>query len=338
MKQKFSTPSWSRKATGSMVTIAAAALAISLAACDDSSSGPSIDDLNEPSSKNVTSSKTNGNSSDENSSASQEETSSTSQDEQCDALIPQCGFSEQELCDMGISAYCNSGSSSSTATCSHLTDSDCRISEGCSPTPCMNGTRVLDCVTNSEYVCKSGSWQLAVTCANISGVNGNDRWNCDEDDFTLTTDCSDNSITYMCVSNHWFKIEDCDPTKPNCGFDNYKLCRETRLGRFCVDSDWVNEPCDPEVHGYERTLYTYDDPSNPENSSFTQMRYFCDNGEWISEKDYYNCDPMKDCGGVKDKSDDHGILPDGAPCEKDGAKMVVEGYTFQCINYKWTRL
>ena len=45
---------------------------------------------------------------------------------------------------------------------------------------------------------------------------------------------------------------------------------------------------------------------------------------------------MMDCG--YNKSDDHGILPDGAPCEKDGAKMIVEGYTFQCINYKWKRL
>ena len=42
----------------------AAALAISLAACDDSSSAPSGDDQTEPSSETVTSSETNGNSSD----------------------------------------------------------------------------------------------------------------------------------------------------------------------------------------------------------------------------------------------------------------------------------
>ena len=337
MKQKFSTSSWSRKATGSMVTIAAAALAISLAACDGSSSGPSIDDLNEPSSKNVTSSKTNGNSSDENSSASQEETSSTSQDEQCDALIPQCGFSEQELCDMGISAYCNSGSSSSTATCSHLTDSDCRISEGCSPTPCMNGTKVLDCATNSEYVCKSGTWQVAETCANISSVTGNDRWNCDENDFTLTTDCADNSITYMCVSNHWFKIEGCDPTKPKCGFDDYTICEKTMLKAYCLKTEWLDEPCD---YGNDpgRFLYVYHNPDDPNDLGHTQVRYFCNaSGNW--EEENYGCsDPMMDCGNGNNKSDDHGILPDGAPCEKDGAKMIVEGYTFQCINYKWTRL
>ena len=275
-----------------MLTISAAALTITLAACDDSSSasnagGPENEEIssesnggessaNVESSATVTSSATSGNSSNSNgnSATSQNGDSSNSQN--------------------GTSSA--SSSSNSAETCSHITDNECRITQGCSMTPCMHGSRVLDCATNSEYVCKSGSWQLAVTCANISSVTGNDRWNCDEDDFTLLPDCSDNSITYMCVSNHWFKIDDCDLTKPNCGFDNYKLCRETRLKKFCVDSAWVKEPCDPEVHGFERTLYTYDEPDNPEETSFTQMRYFCENGEWISEKNSYNCAPMMDCG------------------------------------------
>jgi hypothetical protein len=201
----------------------------------------------------------------------------------------------------------------------------------------MNGTRVLDCVTNSEYVCKSGSWQLAVTCANISGVNGNDRWNCDEDDFTLTTDCADNSITYMCVSNHWFKIEGCDPTKPKCGFDDYTICEKTMLKAYCLKTEWLDEPCD---YGNDpgRFLYVYHNPDDPNDLGHTQVRYFCNaSGNW--EEENYGCsDPMMDCGNGNNKSDDHGILPDGAPCEKDGAKMIVEGYTFQCINYKWTRL
>ena len=320
MKQKFSTSSWSRKVTGSMATIAAAALTISLAACDDSSSAPSGDDLIEPSSETVTSSETNGNSSDSNGN------SANSQNGNSSASVDESSSSTE-----------TSSSSNSVATCSHITDNECRISQGCSMSPCMHGTKVLDCATNSEYVCKSGSWQVAETCVNISGINGNDRWNCDEDDFTLLPDCK-NDTTYMCVSNHWFKTEDCDPTKPNCGFDNYKLCRITRLKKFCVDSAWVKEPCDPEVHGFERTLYTYDEPDNPEETSFTQMRYFCENGEWISEKNSYNCPPMMDCGNGNNKSDDHGILPDGAPCTNEGEQMTVESYNYQCINYKWTIL
>ena len=382
----------------------AAALAFSLAACDDSSSvnnatGPSDDDLNRLSSEAVTSSETTGDSTDRkssdsngNSAPSQNDTSSASQNGNSSAEVD------------------GSSSSFNMPTCSHYTDSDCRISEGCSPTPCEPGTRFVDCATNRDYVCNGGVWTVviessssvtpssssssaekkcfdfenmcpvcndgancpvtnracdacnvegeiaydcttkeqyvcteyrwqknAVSCTNISGVEGNDKWKCDEDDFTIATDCKNDS-TYMCVSNHWLKIEDCDPTKPNCGFDDYKLCRETKLKKFCVDSAWVKEPCDPEVHGFERTLYTYDDPDNPEETSFSSMRYFCDNGKWISEKDYFDCDPMKDCGGIKDKSDDQGILPDNAPCDEEGTKMVVEGYTFQCISKIWTRL
>ncbi len=320
MKQKFSTSSWSRKVTGSMATIAAAALAISLVACDDSSSSPSNDDLDGLSSETVTSSETNGNSATSQnggSSASKNGTSSASQ----------TGNSSAEV----------GGSSSSfnMPTCSHLTDSNCRISEGCSPTPCMNGTRVLDCVTNSEYVCKSGSWQLAVTCANISGVNGNDRWNCDEDDFTLLPDCKDNSITYMCVSNHWFETDDCDPTKPNCGFDDYTICEKTMLKAYCLKTEWLDEPCD---YGNDpgRFLYVYHNPDDPNDLGHTQVRYFCNaSGNW--EEENYGCsDPMMDCGN--NKSDDHGILPDGAPCTNEGEQMTVSGYNYQCISKTWTRL
>ena len=317
MKQKFSTSSWSRKVTGSMATIAAAALAISLVACDDSSSSPSSDDLDGLSSETVTSSETNGNSSDSNgnSATSQNGNSSASVDE---------SSSSTEI----------SSSSNSVATCSHLTDSNCRISEGCSPTPCMPGTKVLDCVTNSEYVCKSGSWQLAETCANISGISGNDRWNCDEDDFTLLPDCKADTITYMCVSNHWFKTEDCDPTKPNCGYDDYTLCLKTTLKKYCLKTDWLNESCS---YGKDpmRWLYTYNDPEDDYPSN--QIRYSCNqSGKW--EEFVQQCDPMMDCGNGNNKSDDHGILPDGAPCTNEGEQMTVESYNYQCINNIWTRL
>ncbi len=385
----------------------AAALAISLAACDDSSSGPS----------------SNG----------------------CEALSPECGYTEKQLCDMGETQYCNSNSettgdsadekssdsneksatsqngtssaevdeSSSSfnmPTCSHYTDSDCRISEGCSPTPCEPGTRFVDCATNRDYVCNGGVWTVVIessssvtpsssssstegkcfdfenmcpvcndgalcpvsnracdacnvegeiafdcttkeqyvcteyrwqkkeaSCTNISGVEGYDRWNCNEEDFTLTTDCNDNSITYMCVSNHWFKTDDCDPTKPNCGFDNYTICEKTMLKAYCLKTEWLDKPCD---YGNDpgRFLYVYHNPDDPNDLGHTQVRYFCNaSGNW--EEENYGCsDPMKDCGNKIDKSDDQGILPDNAPCDEEGTKMVVKGYTFQCISKIWTRL
>jgi hypothetical protein len=319
------------------ILFAASALTFILAACDGNSSVTNTTGLDKENTSfeddDVESADSDESSaSEDNSSASLDDNSSSSMAVTCQALTLEC-YSAAQLCRKGLTQYC--GSSSSTATCSHLTDSNCRISEGCSPTPCMNGTKVLDCVTNSEYVCKSGTWQVAETCANISSVTGNDRWNCDENDFTLTTDCADNSITYMCVSNHWFKIEGCDPTKPNCGFDDYTICEKTMLKAYCLKTEWLDEPCD---YGNDpgRFLYVYHNPDDPNDLGHTQVRYFCNaSGNW--EEENYGCsDPMMDCGN--NKSDDHGILPDGAPCEKDGAKMIVEGYAFQCINYKWTRL
>jgi hypothetical protein len=315
---------------------AAASLALALAACDDSSSASNV---NGPENEEEISSESNGGESSANVESSatvtSSETSGNSSNSNGNSATSQNGGSSNS--QNGGSSASTSSSSNSVETCFHLTDSNCRISEGCSPTPCMNGTRVLDCVTNSEYVCKSGSWQLAETCANISGVTGNDRWNCDEDDFTLLPDCKDNSITYMCVSNHWFKTEDCDPTKPNCGFDDYTICEKTMLKAYCLKTEWLDEPCD---YGNDpgRFLYVYHNPDDPNDLGHTQVRYFCNaSGNW--EEENYGCsDPMKDCGNKIDKSDDHGILPDGAPCTNEGDQMTVSGYNYQCISKIWTRL
>ena len=315
---------------------AAASLALALAACDDSSSASNV---NGPENEEEISSESNGGESSANVESSatvtSSETSGNSSNSNGNSATSQNGGSSNS--QNGGSSASTSSSSNSVETCSHLTDSNCRITEGCSPTPCMNGTRVLDCATNSEYVCKSGSWQLAETCANISGVTGNDRWNCDEDDFTLLPDCKDNSITYMCVSNHWFKTDDCDPTKPNCGFDDYTICEKTMLKAYCLKTEWLDEPCD---YGNDpgRFLYVYHNPDDPNDLGHTQVRYFCNaSGNW--EEENYGCrDPMKDCGNKIDKSDDHGILPDGAPCTNEGDQMTVSGYNYQCINGTWTRL
>ena len=271
---------------------AAAALAISLVACDDSSSSPSNDDLDGLSSETITSSETTGDSADAKSSDSNEK-SATSQNG--NSSTSQEGGSSAAT---GTSSNSSAGNSSnSEKTCDHITDNECRITQGCAMTPCMDGTKAHDCATNSDYVCKGGTWQVAESCTHLSDVEGSNKWTSTEPEFTITKDCS-NGFYYMSVEERWVKVDNCDPSKERCGFDNYKMCRETRLKQFCIDNSWVNEPCDPEVHGYERTLYTYDEPNNPQITSFSQMRYFCENGKWISESEVYNCDPMKDCAGI----------------------------------------
>ena len=214
MKRKFMMSSWSRKAIGSMLTISAAALTITLAACDDSSSAsnagePENEEIssdsnggdgsntiessaNVESSATVTSSETSGNSSNSNgnSATSQNGDSSNSQN--------------------GTSSA--STSSNSVETCSHITDNECRISQGCVMTPCMDGTKALDCATNLDYVCKGGTWQVAESCTHLSDVEGSNKWTSTEPEFTITKDCS-NGFYYMRVEGGWVKIEDCDPSK-----------------------------------------------------------------------------------------------------------------------------
>ena len=320
----------------------AAALAISLAACDDSSSAASSDDQDGLSSETITSSETAGDSSESNgnSAPSQDGNSSTSQEGGSSAAT-------------GTSSNSSAGNSSnSEKTCAHITDNECRITQGCAMTPCMDGTKTLDCATNLDYVCKGGVWSVAATnsssskqstipthsdnCASISGVTGNEKWNCNEEDFTLTTDCTDNTTTYVCISKRWFKTNDCDPTKPNCGFDDYAICEKTKLKAYCLKTEWLDEPCD---YGNDpgRFLYVYNNPDDPNDFGHTQVRYFCNaSGNW--EEENYGCDPMMDCGNGNNKSDDHGILPDGAPCTNEGEQMTVESYNYQCINNIWTRL
>ena len=179
--------------------LAAAALAFALVACDDSSSATvpyseEISSASEAEGVNNHNGKGNGgldieSSADAESSESGDGYSSANQDGSsssaidyptCDALIPECGYTEQDLCDMGIQTYCedfgncyddngndvNCGdlprSSSSTEKCSHISDRKEIYGDNVSFTPCMDGTRALDCKNYQDYTCIGGEWHIAL--------------------------------------------------------------------------------------------------------------------------------------------------------------------------------
>ena len=321
--------------------LAAAALAFAFVACDDSSSAtaPTSEEISSASEAEGVNNHNGKGNQDIESSAEAESSNSVESSTSTGGSSAATGTSSNSS-----ARY----SSNSVETCDHITDNECLITQGCAMTPCMDGTKALDCATNLDYVCKGGVWSVATTssssstqpntptysdnCASISGVTGNEKWNCNEEDFTLTTDCNDNNTTYMCISKRWFKTDDCDPTKPNCGYDDYTICLKTALKEYCLRTEWLNESCS---YGNDpmRWLYTYNNPEDDHPSN--QIRYSCnENGKW--EEFVQQCDPMMDCG--VNKSDDHGILPDGAPCNNTGEQMTVEGYNYQCINNVWTRL
>lgn len=113
-------------------------------------------------------------------SSSVEESSSSRSQEQCVHMphmdpgeeivyqIPICAQEEegtmQPDCNTDDVYVCRDGrwTASQIETCSHITDNDCVISQGCSLTPCMSGTVTVDCARHAEYTCEGGTWTLSI--------------------------------------------------------------------------------------------------------------------------------------------------------------------------------
>ena len=84
--------------------------------------------------------------------------SSSSAEKRCEAFLPECGYSEEELCGMGYTEYCASSSSTKQPeTCMHITDVDGMSAEG----NCVGrtGDVVTDCVTGQQFKCVDNFWE-----------------------------------------------------------------------------------------------------------------------------------------------------------------------------------
>ena len=150
--------------------IAAATLAFTLMACDDSSSASA----NGPDNEEISSESNGGNSSDTIESSAEGEGSSTSTDESsaslddnssssmavtCQALTLEC-YSAEQLCHKGETQYCagssssNNSSSSGEEICQHVSDVDGGT--------CQDNDVVLDCATGVNAVCNNNKWIPAI--------------------------------------------------------------------------------------------------------------------------------------------------------------------------------
>ena len=152
--------------------LAAATLAFTLMACDDSSSasanGPDNEEISSesngsdgidssestnPESSAESSAESEGSSSSTNeSSASLDDNSSSSMAVTCQALTLEC-YSATQLCNKGLTEYCVNSSSSAEETCQHVSDVDGGT--------CQDNDVVLDCAT--EYIpvynnCPTGNY------------------------------------------------------------------------------------------------------------------------------------------------------------------------------------
>ena len=314
--------------------------AFGLVACgDDSSSSPVVPD-------EITSSETNGLPDSSNSnpvSSSDVAGSSSSVKVQCNAFMPECGYSLEELCAMGMTQYCmgssssmvnpesssavNSSSSSSKENCLHMPHFADSLHITYQIPMCTaeeEGTRLPDCETSDVYVCENGSWNTVAdeTCRHITDTGDPMKPHPCDVEFDVAMDCAKN-FYMMCANGIWLN-------KEKCGFDDYKLCNDYQLRAYCND-DWLNEPCE---EGRGRDYREYD---TTDSTSFRLISYVCVDGKWEKRSNYYgNCDSDKDClGGFQDcwQSD---II--GTTCnERDPETSWIskDGCDFQCRDGKY---
>ncbi len=214
---------------------AAAALAFTLTACDDSSSAT------EPSSEEISSESNGGDGLDSSESTNPEssaessaegEGSSTSMDESsaslddnssssmavtCQALTLEC-YSATQLCNKGLTEYCvnssasDNSSSSGEEICQHITDVD-----GGS---CKDDERAIDCVTGDNVVCVNKKW--------IPAVIGDP---CQTSGKEITV----NEINLICNEGYWkYKstIDKCPPGS-SCQRPNYSCGTHPINGFSC---------------------------------------------------------------------------------------------------------
>jgi hypothetical protein len=153
-------------------------------------------------------------------------------------------------------------------TCMDVAPTSCDA-PGCGPKHCdASGPQsAIDCKSGKEYVCEN-YWVPAGSCVHISDVESDDKWNCDEPDFTLKMDCKKSSPLYMCASGMWIEAKGCDTSKEKCGYSEAELCTKFGIMKYC--------------NGQDRILPDAV-PCNKPGSSVVidgHWMYRCDNGKW----------------------------------------------------------
>ena len=217
--------------------IAAATLAFTLMACDDSSSAtePSSEEISSESNggdgPDTIESSTDTESSDsvesstsvDESSASLDDNSSSSLAVTCQALTLEC-YSAEQLCHKGEIQYCagssssNNSSSSAEETCKHVSDVDGGT--------CQDYDSVKDCATGAYAVCRNNRWTPAIIGDNCRPIGDEISVN----DIKLT--CNEDSYwEYIPVYNN------CPPGNYSCQPPNYGCLTHPINGFSCNEGN-----------------------------------------------------------------------------------------------------
>ncbi len=284
----------------------------------------------------------------------------------CAALMPECGYTVEELCRMGETHYCKNNSSSSgvlsssssAEVCANITTTKCMMGCDASVTPEMK-----DCETGVMFVCKNGTWYTKFskdekyapkcddgkleTCRHISDYDGmTAQGNCVNQNGSSAVDCvtGDN---YQCKDNNWQKVAcmNVKPTecKPGMGGCGYRLCEPNGIKEIADCENGVIYVCNGEMWEVKKTEENqhcargeleYCDACFEEGKF--EGRYKCEGGKW---RKYGMGDEI--CVHISDLRCEKGMVGCGA-CdplyEGSLAEDCVTGFTYGCHNGFWTEV
>ena len=210
----------------------------------------------------------------------------------CNAFLPECGYSVEELCRMGRTYYCQNSSSSvarsssSNELCKHVTDVKCEAcppGEKCICHPCdPNKEREsYDCTTYADLKCIDGEWQTSKQFC------PNGRW---------TTSCGDYDFYQpICCTGKWFgtckHISDYDgmTAQGDCVDQNGSTAVDCETGDNyqCKNNNWEKVSClnikpDECKPGMGGCGYRLCDPKGIWEIADceTGVLYYCDGEKW----------------------------------------------------------
>ena len=144
----------------------------------------------------------------------------------CNAFLPECGYTVEQLCEMGVTSYCASSSSSVKNSSSSFSQKPLSSS---SVEVCPNGHWTTHCngIWAQEPVCCEE--KIEETCRHISDYDGmTAQGNCVDQNGRTAVDCVTGE-NYECKNNNWqpvacmdIKPTECKPGMVGC---DYRLCQ-----------------------------------------------------------------------------------------------------------------
>lgn len=147
--------------------------------------------------------------------------SSSSAEKRCDAFMPECGYTEEELCKMGYTEYCVAGKCiDMDRMCPPCEGDLCPVTNVACNHCSEEGAVVPDCKGGSDYVCSNRLWtQIKPTCEHVTDYDGmSAEGNCVGRNGEVVIDCVTEQ-QFKCVENFWKAKDIACPPGSDCDGD-----------------------------------------------------------------------------------------------------------------------